>query len=393
LLQRPAARGPSRRAAHILLRTCTETPLEPGSIIAGRYRVDRVVAAGGFGVVHAGRHLVLDAPIAIKVLRSDRFQGEQRACQVAALLDEARVLARLRHPNIVSVLDAGVVVESAMPWVVLEWCEGRTLKDTLSSGDFARPLRPTVAWRLLRPIVAAIAYAHQRGVVHRDLKPSNVIVTWEGDALVPRVIDFGVAKATAPGGEPPSGETHTRNPIAFTPAYAAPEQIACARTGPWTDVHALGLLFVQLLTALPPYGGDHESEAAIDPARPTPRSRGLAVGEALEAVLARALALRSGERHPHAASLLEDIDRALADDPCDDAVFVRPAPAGEAPDDASKTSPPSWLREPETEATESDAPRSRSIRRICAPLLARHLRRRRADAAPASRVGGRQARR
>ncbi len=286
----------------------TEARVAPGTVLAGRYRVDRLVAEGGYGSVYAGHHLVLDGPVAIKVLRPDRDAPRH----VAGFLEEARTLARLRHPNIVSVLDAGVLPDGAVPWIALEWCDGPTLQRALASGEVACPMSPRAAWELLRPVASAIAYAHGSGIAHRDLKPSNVMLARHGTALVPRVLDFGLAK-TAEDAPLPSGDTHTREPSAFTPTYASPEQVTASRTGPWTDVHSLGLLFVELVTGRPPYGEENPLERAVSPERPTPRAFGVEVGDTLEGVLARALALKSGARFQSAAELISAVDAALGE--------------------------------------------------------------------------------
>ncbi|MBX5481889.1 MAG: protein kinase [Myxococcaceae bacterium] len=284
----------------------TDASIAPGTLLAGRYRVDALVAEGGFGRVYAGHHLVLDGPIAIKVLRGDRDPVRY----VPAFLEEARTLAKLRHPNIVSVLDAGVLPDGNLPWIALEWCDGSTLERAVEDGEVRTPMTPADAWRLLRPVASAIACAHEQGIVHRDLKPSNIILARRGGQIIPRVVDFGVAKAVAD--EPlPSGQTLTREPSAYSPPYAAPEQVTASRTGPWTDVHSLGLLFVELVTGRRPYGDGNPLERAVSPERPTPRVLGVEVGEALEAVLTRALDLRPAARFQNAGALIAAVDDAL----------------------------------------------------------------------------------
>ena len=169
------------------------------------------------------------------------------------------------------------------------------------------------AWALFEPLAEALAHAHRSLVVHRDLKPANVMVVRDpaGNA-VPRVIDFGVAKAFAAGDAAGGGGTMTASPHPFTPAYAAPEQITQARSGPWTDVHALALLLVELVTGAPPYGRGADARLAIvDPERPTPRARGVDVGP-LEPVLAKALALRPANRFADAGALLDAARAAMA---------------------------------------------------------------------------------
>lgn len=282
-----------------------------GSVIERRYRLDAVVGEGGFGTVYRGEHLALGVPVAIKVLRLPGWvDEEERMSLVAAFMDEARVLTRLRHPHIVSALDLGLVPpRTGRPYLVMEWCGGRSLKDLLAERG-ALPVAEALA--IFAPIVDAMAHAHASGIVHRDLKPANVMMVQGSDGRVlPRIIDFGVAKLVPAGDTAGSGATHTDSGSSpFTPAYAAPEQLARARTGPWTDVHALGLLLLSLLTGKHPYGhGADAGLAAVDPVRPSPRDHGMDVGS-LEAVIERALALKPAARFPDAAALRDALARA-----------------------------------------------------------------------------------
>jgi len=162
------------------------------------------------------------------------------------------------------------------------------------------------------PIASAIAAAHVLGVVHRDLKPSNVMLARDGSGLVPMLIDFGIAKTFAEGEPAGAGDTRTDATFRpYTPAYAAPEQIAGARTGPWTDVHGLALLFTEIATGRAPYERAEAGLAAIDPQRPTPARFGVDAG-AFEPVLARALALRPADRYPDGAAFAAALAEAAA---------------------------------------------------------------------------------
>ncbi len=183
----------------------------------------------------------------------------------------------------------------------------------------ASRLEPQHALELLGPVIQAIAAAHREGVVHRDLKPSNIILVEQHDAVVAKVLDFGIAQIRA-GEKPQSAETalssdSTRGFAGFSPDYAAPEQVSYGRTGPWTDVHALGLILTELVTGERPYpsGGDIEQRlsAVVAERRPTPASKGVDV-DRWEPVLARALARRPVDRHPDAHSLFDALSAALA---------------------------------------------------------------------------------
>jgi serine/threonine-protein kinase len=289
--------------------------LSVGRIIDGRYRVDRHVGQGGFGEVYAGLHLALGVPIAIKVLRiAEGASQDRRAEAIERFMMEGRLLVRLRHPNIVSVLDLGILQEGEAPpaaYLVMEWVEGVTLRRHLDAGR--RPLPVAEAMQVFDPLAAAVAHAHAANIVHRDLTPNNVMIVRDASgAPVPRVIDFGMAKEIAPETAARTSWSQSTTSSAFTPAYASPEQIANARTGPWTDVHALGLILVELLIGGTPYGRtDSPGLEAVDVVRPTPRARGIDVGP-LEPVLAKALALRPAERFASAGEMLQAVRAAAS---------------------------------------------------------------------------------
>ena len=292
-----------------------------GTILERKYRVDRVVAQGGFGVVYAGRHLGLDVPVAVKVLKpAEGVSPDAWFDLLAQFLDEAKTIARLRHPHVVGVLDAGVAplegFAGGVPWMVLEWLEGKTLRDDLASRRGRGGRTPAECMDLVRPVLEAIADAHEAGIVHRDLKPSNIMLVPSKRGISARVLDFGIAKLMLPDGDDASvsGDTATESRVSsFTAASAAPEQLSGSRTGPWTDVFALGLLVTELLTDRSPFPVDEKNEhyrAVFDPVRPTPRALGVDVG-AWEAVLARALAVRPPERQANARELLGELEGAL----------------------------------------------------------------------------------
>ncbi len=168
-----------------------------GETLAGRYAVLARVARGGFGVVYRGRHVELDAPVAIKVLTAtDRYAGEARAEWLAMFQREARTLAALNHPALVRVLDYGSIERNGrtLPWMALEWLEGITLEADLASRR-GEGRSPREVLELMRPAFDALACAHEAGVSHRDIKPSNLmLVAAKRGAPSLRVIDFGVAK-------------------------------------------------------------------------------------------------------------------------------------------------------------------------------------------------------
>jgi len=300
------------RPAHAFGVSCEARPVDgeaglaPGTVIDGRYRVDSEIGAGGFATVYAGQHLTLNVPVAIKVLRlASEASLERRAMLLASFSEEARLVMRLRHDNIVRTLDQGVFRPTdgseGEPYVVLEWCGDESLAQLLERRE-RTGMSLAEAYRLIEPISAGMAHAHELGIAHRDLKPSNVMLARDPRGnIVPRIIDFGIAKAFEVNTTADSGVTTAHAARKYTPAYAAPEQVAGLPTGPWTDVHALGLIFVELLVGALPY--TRSSLGPIDPNRPTPKRFGVEMGP-FEAIIGRAVAFDPRHRYADARELL-----------------------------------------------------------------------------------------
>lgn len=295
-----------------------------GTVLNERYEVQRVIGEGGFGVVYRGEHLALQTPVAIKVLKLPTELSEAAQREVAQrFLEEARLVARLPHPAIVRAIDFGVSTMPAgqvAPWTVLEWIEGQPLSAWLKERQ-GRPCSPREALGLLRPVFEALAVAHAHGIAHRDIKPPNIMVlalatgasqSAQGYVPATRVLDFGIAKAMQPGETRASdGETQTSSKLnAFSLHYAAPEQLNETRTGPWTDVHALALVLVELLVGRRAYAGSDKLALGVavgSEARPTPRALGVDVGP-WEPVLAKALSLTPSQRQANAGELLAELE-------------------------------------------------------------------------------------
>ncbi|WP_394827304.1 serine/threonine-protein kinase [Pendulispora albinea] len=291
-----------------------------GTTIAEKFRVERLVAEGGFGVVYAATQLSLDMPVALKVLKTPpEINDAVRATWIEMFAREAKTIARLRHPHIAHVLDFGVAVmptAERAPWMALEWLAGETLADALQARrGKMRGIALSEALELLRPVFEAVAFAHERGIAHRDLKPANIMLLPSKRGPLARLMDFGIAKAMAEGEVAASGATRTQGYSAFSPEYAAPEQISRARTGPWTDVHALGVdshRGADRSTRLREHCGSHDAFTPRCSRRcgPTPARRGINAGP-WEAVLTRALALRPADRYPDAGAFLVALDAAV----------------------------------------------------------------------------------
>ncbi len=289
-----------------------------GSVVDGRYRVDRVAGEGGFGVVYRAHHLRFDAPVALKVLKVPAGMSRaQNDAFVAAFRDEGRLLFRLSalHPAVVRAIESGVVVlpdGRSAPYLALEWLAGRSLAAALDRRRQlgATPFTLPEALDLLGPIAAALARAHAEGISHRDVKPGNIFLVPDGHAVRPKLLDFGLAKVVSDVTDTMDTASMTGSGQSrFTPRYGAPEQFRrrLGPTGPWTDVHALALVLVEMITNRRALEGDDVGEfvgASTNPdVRPTPRTRGADVPDAVEQIFRRALAIDPQARHADAGEL------------------------------------------------------------------------------------------
>lgn len=253
-----------------------------GQILAGKYRVDRVLGAGAMGVVVAAHHQALDTQVAIKFLMPGMLENAEAVDRFAR---EARAAAKISNEHVTRVLDVGTL-ESGAPYIVMEYLEGCDLQSWLRESG---PLPIDQAVDFLLQAGEAVAEAHTLGIVHRDLKPSNMFcVRRSNGALFIKVLDFGISKITI------GASGMTRSSIMMgTPLYMSPEQMESARNvDARTDVWALGVVLFQLLTGALPFGGDTLPEICLKvTTRPPPPVRSLRpiVPVELEAAISRCL--------------------------------------------------------------------------------------------------------
>ena len=203
--------------------------VNPG-VLAGRYRMDSLIAFGGMGEVWRAMDLVLDRPVAVKILQPEYAQHPETLDRFRA---EARHAAGLSHPAIAQVYDFGEGQDGQPPFLVLELVDGSPLTSLLASG----PLDPARTLDVVAQVAAGLAVAHAAGVVHRDIKPGNLLVDASGDV---KITDFGIAHAA---GSAPLTRTGM---VMGTPAYLAPERVGGAAAGPASDLYSLGMVAYQL---------------------------------------------------------------------------------------------------------------------------------------------------
>jgi eukaryotic-like serine/threonine-protein kinase len=287
-----------------------------GQVIAGKYRVERVLGEGGMGVVVAAQHLQLNQTVALKFLLKELSSKPDAARR---FLREAQALARLKSPHVGRVMDVGTL-EHGEPFLVMEYLDGSDLGAVLRQRG---PLPVEEAVAHLLQVGEAVAEAHANGIVHRDLKPSNLFLTRGHDGVPSiKVLDFGISKATLDGADPATQETST-GALVGSPLYMSPEQIRDAkRVDARSDIWALGVILHELLTGKPPFWGESListlAAVAADPAPPIRELRA-DVPPQIEAAILRCL-----EKDPQKrlASVVELSQAIAAFGPADAQAYV-----------------------------------------------------------------------
>jgi serine/threonine protein kinase len=296
--------GPRAEGAALL--GMSDVPLESGSVVDGKYRIDTVVGEGGLGIVYGATQLSLDRPVAVKVLHgtaSSRREAAQRFER------EARTVAQLRHPHVVTIYDFGVAPEVGA-YIVMELVAGRSLRAEIGESG---QLSPRHALVLIDQISSAVQAAHEVGIIHRDLKPENVVVEITGDGPVAKVLDFGIAKLQGDLFEGTERLTASGARLG-TPRYMSPEQCEGRALDPRSDIYSLGCILFELLAGRPPFLGATAAEVILDHLRhepPMPSSIVRDVPEAVEAALMRALAKDPDARYASVAAFRSALDASL----------------------------------------------------------------------------------
>ncbi len=273
-------------------------------LLGDRYELDGVVGRGGMAEVYRARDLRLDRVVAIKTLRADLARDQTFQ---ARFRREAQSAASLNNPSIVAVYDTGEDLSSGVPvpFIVMEFVEGRTVRDLLIEGHRLLPERTL---EIVSGVLRALEYSHQAGIVHRDIKPGNVMVTRNGDI---KVMDFGIARAMS---DTQATMTQTAQVIG-TAQYLSPEQARGERVDARSDLYSTGCLMYELLTGRPPFTGDspvaiayqHVRENPIPPSRLDPSLPPWA-----DSIVLKAMAKSPNDRYQSAAEMNADIQRAAS---------------------------------------------------------------------------------
>ena len=261
----------------------------------GQYRIIEPLGEGGMAAVYKAYQASVDRFVAIKVLPR-HYAGDPDF--VHRFKREARIIARLEHPNILPVHDYGE--SDGYTYIVMRYVEGSTLANLLHG----KPLPLSQICPIFAQVCTALDYAHSKGVIHRDMKPSNVLIDSLGNCLLS---DFGISRMV-------EGASHLTASGAFlgTPTYASPEQAKGEKLDGRSDIYSLGIVLYELLTGQLPFQGDHEAAVlhAIITEEPLPVARfNNKVSAKLQDVVDKALAKEKEERYQHIDDVLADLRR------------------------------------------------------------------------------------
>jgi len=278
------------------------------TLLANRYQIGDLIGRGGMADVHVGTDARLGRKVAIKLMKPSLATDPAFRTRFR---QEAQAAARMAHPTIVRVFDAGE--ESArdsrgqevqVPFIIMEHVEGRLLKDIVAEG----PLEPAEAARITEGVLTALEYSHRAGIVHRDIKPGNVMITHAGQV---KVMDFGIARAISDSAATVAQTTA----ILGTAQYFSPEQARGETVDARSDLYSTGVMLFELLTGRPPFRGSspvavayqHVSEAPVPPSTIEP-----AVSPPLDAVVLRSMAKDRFDRFQTAAEFRDAVSEAAA---------------------------------------------------------------------------------
>jgi len=272
-------------------------------LLGNRYELGGILGRGGMADVRIGRDQRLGRTVAIKQLRPDLASDESFQ---ARFRREAQSAAALNHPSIVAVYDTGEAADAHglhIPYIVMEYVDGQTLRDLLRDG---RKILPERSLSIVSDVLSALDYSHRAGIIHRDIKPANVMLTPEGQV---KVMDFGIARAVAD-----ASVTQTAAVIG-TAQYLSPEQARGETVDARSDIYSTGCLLYELLAGRPPFIGESPVSVAYqhvrEEARP-PSQFNPDVSGNVDHIVAKSLAKRTDERYQSAADMRNDIERVLA---------------------------------------------------------------------------------
>ncbi len=268
-----------------------------GTVLSGRYKLEAKLGSGGMSTVYLARDETLDRPVAVKVMH--REMSEQPD-QIERFRQEARAVAKISHPNVVSVIDAGE--DHGYPYIVFEYVEGETLKQRISRVG-ALDIQESIAYAI--EIGRGLTIAHGRNLVHRDIKPQNVLIDDEGRA---KLTDFGISRQLEQDGMTATGR------VLGTTDYVAPEQAMGHGVDPRSDIYSLGVVLYEMLVGQVPFHADSQVGVAmkhVNEDLPDVQRRRPEVSAAVALVVERSTAKDPDERYQNVGEMIDDLETAL----------------------------------------------------------------------------------
>src|ERR687884_356675 len=269
-----------------------------GTEISGRFRLDEKIGAGGMSTVYRAYDPTLERWVAIKLMHRDISTDPD---QLERFRREARAVARLNHPHVVTVIDTGE--DEGTPYIVFEYVEGETLKERIRRLG-RLPVPEAVAYAI--EIARALSAAHAQRLVHRDVKPQNVLIDQEGRA---KVTDFGIARSLEAQGLTAAGR------VLGTTDYVSPEQALGHEVTGQSDIYSLGIVLYEMLTGEAPYKADTQVAVAMKHVRdplPDVQRRRPEISAALASVVERATAKETQNRYGDVSEMVHDLEEVLA---------------------------------------------------------------------------------
>jgi CheY-like chemotaxis protein len=337
------AAAPAPRASSVI---------EPGAVLAGKFKLEAKIGAGAFGAVYKAKHLDLAKDVAIKVLQSNMMPTEEA---LGRFKREGVSACRIQHPNAVSILDFGVT-DDGVAYLAMELLQGRSLADEIKKNGVMTPQRCA---QILAPLCDVLGDAHAAGIIHRDIKPGNVFLHQGRTGEVVKVLDFGIAKLLDDG----TSELTVEGTLVGTPAYMAPERLSGGDYDGKSDVYSLGIMLYEMLCGQPPFkSGDLMAVAMMQMTQePKPlRLHNPNVPPAVEAAV-MAILVKDPAKRPNSAEVAERF-----------ALAARQAPAAAAGPRAGAvdTEEPATVVQPTGVVRPSSPPAAPPMRKTAAATVA-----------------------
>ncbi|MCP4714362.1 MAG: serine/threonine protein kinase, partial [Deltaproteobacteria bacterium] len=331
--------------------------------IIGKYKVLEEVGRGGMGIVYKGVHESLGHTVAVKTL-PPQFSTDETALN--RFMREAKILAKLRHPNIVYIFD--IEEQDSSHYLIMEFINGKSVSQILKEQG---PFSAAEADRIVGDVAMALAHAHEKGIIHRDIKPENIMVTDEG---VVKVTDFGIARGM-------EGPSLTRTGIIGTPSYMSPEHITSGKNiDGRSDIYALGIVFFEMLTGSVPFSGDSEYavlEQHLRKPPPLPSDITATVPESCNSVFLKCVEKERDSRYQSARDVSEslkqiDLSAAPTPPPVYDGptVVVQDIPPAEVPANDSPANTETHTQAPSSPTQPASGPISNKLSGNKKPIFA-----------------------